>query len=91
METLKKKSIESEKEKNDELNETKGEKVALEAEVWKLRESLEETTIKLKSAEEEKERYVNELEGSRQQVAYAQDDVKTSLNKLDELQVGKQL
>ena len=88
METLKKRNTEFEKEKDEELAETRGDKAALEVEIWKLRECLEESSAKLKVEEEEKWRYLNELEESRQQVLDVQGDVKTSLNKLDEFQVS---
>ena len=85
---LKKKSIEFEREKDDEITETKGDKAALEAELWKLRENAEEMNVKLKSVEEEKDRYVGELEESRNHVTEVQEEVKASLAKLDDFQVS---
>lgn len=62
LEVLKFKSVEMEKEKDNEIIEIKGEKILFEKELWNMKEVLEEVKVKLKIVEEEKERYVKDLE-----------------------------
>lgn len=62
LEVLKFKSVEMEKEKDNEIIEIKGEKILFEKEFWNMKEVLEEVKVKLKIVEEEKERYVKDLE-----------------------------
>lgn len=62
LEVLKFKSVEMEEEKDNEIIEIKGEKILFEKEFWNMKEVLEEVKVKLKIVEEEKERYVKDLE-----------------------------
>lgn len=62
LEVLKFKSVEMEEEKDNEIIEIKGEKILFEKELWNMKEVLEEVKVKLKIVEEEKERYVKDLE-----------------------------
>lgn len=58
----------------------------LEKDLWNTKEALEEQKAKLKTSEEEKERYAKDLEASRKHIVDAKNDIKGSQQQLDALQ-----
>ena len=86
LESLKVKSIEMEKEKDNEITEVKGEKVALEKDLWDVKESLEQVKARLKSTDEEKDRYAKDLDVSRKTVVDAKNEIRSAQGQLDLLQ-----
>ncbi|XP_068761620.1 golgin subfamily A member 4-like [Montipora capricornis] len=73
--SLKLKTVEMEKEKDNEMTEIKREKVFLEKDLKNTKEALDVIKEKLKTCEEEKGRHAKELNATRRQIVDVKDDL----------------